>query len=420
MTAVSILVEGQPQDRKEGMPRSNRAHSDEKVLHSLPSPTGRYNVGRHRYHWTDPARLESLSLHGQFHRELNVDLWYPTQAGGPEGRAPYLPGTAAIRAALGEKIFTDEFNSAADLVVSGSIETHTFVDPSLSAANITYPVLVFSHGLGVPSTSYTVQMEALASDGFIIAAIEHTYDSFASVFPDGRVIDYEDAEWEKRKNPDEHATYTIERAEVWARDIRFVIDQLMKLNASESASLFSGHLDMSALGAFGHSLGGLAALRACQTDARIRACLDQDSLIYGTPFVAKAEPLSQPTMIVLTTSNFAPTRTDAQLARGGISRTVFESNIQKFQEQLTQSLARQSGDCYIAVITSRSFEHMGFSDFPLLQAQDQEQAKNSATGLQTAIQVTRTFFAKYLADDVSFVDSSISSTSGVTILRIKH
>ena len=53
---------------------------------------------------------------------------------------------------------------------------------------------------------------------------------------------------------------------------------------------FAGHLDLSRIGVFGHSIGGMAAARACQIDSRIRACSDQDSTDdLGSPF-----PVSTP------------------------------------------------------------------------------------------------------------------------------
>jgi predicted dienelactone hydrolase len=53
---------------------------------------------------------------------------------------------------------------------------------------------------------------------------------------------------------------------------------------------FAGHLDLSRIGVFGHSIGGMAAARACQIDYRIRACSDQD----GTDDLGSPFPVSTP------------------------------------------------------------------------------------------------------------------------------
>ena len=47
---------------------------------------------------------------------------------------------------------------------------------------------------------------------------------------------------------------------------------------------FAGRLDFARVGTFGHSAGGQAAAHACQIDARIRACLNQDGLSAYAPY----------------------------------------------------------------------------------------------------------------------------------------
>ena len=45
----------------------------------------------------------------------------------------------------------------------------------LSAANQTFPVIVFSHGLSSMRTGYTAICCDLASHGYVVAAVEHRY-----------------------------------------------------------------------------------------------------------------------------------------------------------------------------------------------------------------------------------------------------
>ena len=84
--------------------------------------------------------------------------------------------------------------------------------------------------------------------------------------------------------------------EIEAADLRFVLDQLERLDKSAKSLLFFRRLDFSRIAAVGHSLGGMAAIRACQLDTRIKACVNQDG---GTPdgvFLQypAAKPLKQP------------------------------------------------------------------------------------------------------------------------------
>jgi predicted dienelactone hydrolase len=48
-----------------------------------------------------------------------------------------------------------------------------------------YPVLIFSHGLTGFRNQNTFEVEELASHGYIIVGIDHTYDAAATIFTDG-------------------------------------------------------------------------------------------------------------------------------------------------------------------------------------------------------------------------------------------
>ena len=82
------------------------------------------------------------------------------------------------------------------------------------------------------------------------------------VFPDGRVIPRAAA-----NNPEgcvvpDHAEQDRCASRIlsaWSADTRFVLDRLEQLNASDPSGRFTGRLDMTRVGVFGHSFGGAAA-----------------------------------------------------------------------------------------------------------------------------------------------------------------
>jgi predicted dienelactone hydrolase len=45
-----------------------------------------------------------------------------------------------------------------------------------------FPLIVFSHGPGLATLAYSIQIEELVSHGYVVAAIDHTYETFATVF----------------------------------------------------------------------------------------------------------------------------------------------------------------------------------------------------------------------------------------------
>lgn len=68
------------------------------------------------------------------------------------------------------------------------VHTKSYQDVSLSTAQSSYPVRVFSHGWTGYHAHNTCQMEELASHGYIIFAPEHTYGALVTVLPDDDVI----------------------------------------------------------------------------------------------------------------------------------------------------------------------------------------------------------------------------------------
>ncbi|HKZ28317.1 MAG TPA: hypothetical protein VJ482_01605 [Acidimicrobiia bacterium] len=66
--------------------------------------------------------------------------------------------------------------------------THSYPDAPLSDAEERYPVIVYSHGWTGFRTVNVDQSEALASHGYVVVSIDHTYGSIVTVFPDGRSV----------------------------------------------------------------------------------------------------------------------------------------------------------------------------------------------------------------------------------------
>src|SRR2546430_592392 len=172
------------------------------------------------------------------------------------------------------------------------------------------PLLIFSHGGGVDRSFYSSQYEDLASNGYIVAVIAHTYDTHVVVFPDGRVVGAAPAFRDSRRsdstlprwrrewqNELRSQAYLRRVIDVEARDIRFVIDQLSRYaRDARLRAPFLRRVNLERIGALGHSAGGEAAALACQIDARLKACLDQDGVMHNLPFFrdVAGRTMSQP------------------------------------------------------------------------------------------------------------------------------
>lgn len=228
---------------------------------TLPTPTGRYQVGRTAFDWTDYGRKDPFSRQLKY-RELPVWVWYPSLSRQKARAAPYLPRPWA-------RLYENGWGIGSWLWQNPySVHTHTIANAYPARGK--YPVLVFEPGLGKKPSDYTTLLEEIASHGYIVVGIFPT-DSTDVVLTDDRVIPSVYAAGDGMV-PDR-------LIKIWARDTRFVMDRVVKL-AKQPGSLLADHMDVSRIGVFGHSFGGATAAEVCREDLRCGAGADLD----GTPF----------------------------------------------------------------------------------------------------------------------------------------
>jgi dienelactone hydrolase len=253
---------------------------------SLPSPTGKYKVGRMSVQLTDPNRFEVYSTEKKVkRRELVVWIWYPAALVSDSKRAIYLPDKwSEADFVFGVKLGTAAF------------QCHSFENAAVAESQPAYPIIIFSQA-GFSVLSYSAIIEEIASHGYVIVGINHTYDAPVTVFSDGRVISASPQFMEgvnsRSGSIEESFQFRAAVADYKTADIKFVADQLEKIN--KGSSVLTGQLDLTALGVFGHSLGGNAALEFCRTDKRCKVAVNLDGANWND--VGKVG-LKKPAMII--------------------------------------------------------------------------------------------------------------------------
>lgn len=253
----------------------------------LPTPTGPYPIGTFSVHLTDSARDEIYTADPNDKRELMMQVWYPAA---PAPNAPLAPWMAQLDKAIpamAHYIHLPPFM----LSHIGLLRTHAYLNAPLASGDAHFPVLVYSHGWNGFRTVHENLMEELASHGYVVVALDHTYGAMVTVFDDGRVAFNNPAAL-----PDgegfEAASQTLEAT--YAADVRFALDSLEAMNTER----FAGRLDFSRVGLLGHSTGGGAIVQACALDARCKAGLGMDAWLVPAPPTIIAAGLSQPFMFM--------------------------------------------------------------------------------------------------------------------------
>lgn len=264
----------------------------------LPEPSGPFAVGRTTYAWTDPAQADPMAPPGA-PRELLAWIWYPAAPGRREDAAGYLP--AAWRKAVENRVgpLLATFLTR-DL---SRVHAHGIGDAAVAQDQRSYPVIFLRAGLAALTTNYTSLAEDLASHGYVVVGFDAPYRSFVVVLPDGTVIARAPRNNAELFAGAEQQQLAVRLVEAWSADMRFALDRLERLNASDPASLFSGRLDLRRVGVFGHSLGGATALQFCHDDPRCKAGADVDGAPLGSVL---AEGVTQPFLFLLSSHGNEP------------------------------------------------------------------------------------------------------------------
>jgi len=246
----------------------------ENQVAAVPSPTGSNRVGTLIVDLIDATRSDPYLANGA-KRELLVRFWYPAAVGKICTPAEYTsPGVWTYLAQL-------------EKVPAPQVKTNSCQDATVATGK--HPVVVFTHGYTGMFTDYTFLFEDLASRGYVVASVNHTYEATAVQFPDGRLAkSLVGNHFGHTLQLDDKATWFAVAVRV--SDLKFVMDELQRMNSSRSGP-FTDKLDLSDVALAGHSLGGMTALLGMEMEPRFRAALSIDGAIPGSLFGATGKPV---------------------------------------------------------------------------------------------------------------------------------
>ncbi|GGF28015.1 carboxylic ester hydrolase [Halobacillus andaensis] len=312
---------------------------------TLPTPTGEYQVGMKSEMLVDKERIE-----GGQPRELMVSVWYPAISSESQDNTYLSYPYEEVAGALSVNFF-----GLPSLVFDHlkQVKTNTLNEAELLPKEDGYPVVLFSHGfMGTRMQNYS-QMEELASQGYIVVSLDHTYESAYTRFPDGREVKtkYKATDFSGMDHSKNIATRTA--------DASFVLDKLQEWN-EKSESSFQNTLDLSRVGMFGHSYGGATTAKVMAEDFRFKVGANMDGALYGSDV---EEGFTQPFMNLIAKSSYEYTPSEEELKMNGMTleeyKALSEQNLQNINT-LFQSGVKD--DSY--KITFLEGDHYSFSDMP--------------------------------------------------------
>ncbi|MFF8279621.1 alpha/beta hydrolase family protein [Streptomyces lateritius] len=324
----------------------------------LPAPTGRYGVGSSVLHLVDRSRTDPWVPEADG-RELMVTLHYPAARPTTVRHMPGRPAPYATQEEARLLLKGMPVEDPASVRQVARARTHSAVD--VRPAPGRHPLVVLSPGFGMPRFTLTSLAVDLASRGYVVASLDHAYESSGTSVPGGRTLTcvactvMEENDWTKG--------HLVTGAR--AADTRFVLD---RLTGPRPTWRYASSIDRTRIGMAGHSIGGASAVSAMATDPRIDAGVNMDGTFWDT---LPADGLGGRPFLLLGTDEFH---------RPGGGDTSWDT-----------TWAALSGEKHW--LTVDGADHLGFSDAPVLLSHFGLPSGDLSAG--RAVAVTRAYVAAF-------------------------
>jgi dienelactone hydrolase len=335
---------------------------------NIAGPRGPFPVGTQTFVLTDDSRPELYSGRDE-PRKFMLQVWYPTDPDPDAQRAPWMNDAHIYARELASYLGLPDFL----LDHLELVKTPAYLNTRLEPYNSTYPLVIFSHGWSGFAAQNTGQAIELASRGYVVAALQHTYGAVVTVFPDGEIAYINHDALPEGLPEDEYETAARILAEQWAGDISFALDYLENENL-DPASQFYSVLDNTSTGVFGHSTGGGAAIQFCGSDSRCKAVLGMDPFMTPVSQQILEQGIAQPAFFMF--------------SQGWADDTDSKNNrlFKQFRASLTQS---------IHVIGIKGTTHYDFSDLPMLSPVASRLGLKGPLDGERVIEITNTYLIDF-------------------------
>lgn len=266
-----------------------------------PKPTGNYLVGSQTYTLIDEKRLEQIGPNAnQEKRKLSIRIYYPADASSCHTCKKGTLISKAVMQAMRKEFFIKlDYDKECQ---SGNNEAPYYENAPIFPGE-KYPLILFSHGFKSYQEGNTFLCTDLASHGYVVISIGHSYEAMATTYDDGTIASFDSTIMKKQINPflpgiiamsrlqkkkgnaeelyrsfvtvqNRYNRFLVDRQQEWLKDSLFLLDQAKKM--------FFDRIDFSmGVGASGHSLGGSTAYALCHESDEITCGINIDGGLFG-------------------------------------------------------------------------------------------------------------------------------------------
>lgn len=267
----------------------------------FPKPSGKYKVGTKVETLIDESRVEMLGPDkGKEKRKITYRIYYPVSPDSVDGLKKGELISREVAEGLKRQFHIGiNYDKKVELGLNNS---ECYIDAP-HIINEKFPLLIFSHGLLSYKEGNSFLLTEIASQGYVVISIGHTYASAAETHADG-TITYGDKNCSKNSvqpflsgfialmrfrkfkgTPEEeykkftelqnkYCRFNVDMVKEWSKDTEFVLEY-----AKKSYSDFIDFTPGVALS--GHSLGGATAYYLCQTNNDFACGINIDGGLFG-------------------------------------------------------------------------------------------------------------------------------------------
>jgi dienelactone hydrolase len=272
----------------------------------LPRPAGPQQVGTTVVTLTDPDRPDGYGAMPSEDRQVVLQVWYPADPDARVAPGAWVPAGATFGRLAASWLDLPPF--ILDHV--GLVRSNATVDAPATPVAGALPVVVYTHGWGGFRTIQSDLAESLASQGYVVAALDHTHGAVATAFPDGEVVPIDPQALPSGADQTVYDDASEQLVRTFADDVAFLLDEL----EAGAVPILEGRLALDQVGIVGHSTGGGAAVRLCATDRRCAAIVGFDPWIEPVPDAILGGGIDVP-FLALRSAEWVGNENDARLRR---------------------------------------------------------------------------------------------------------
>ena len=263
-------------------------------IYEIPAPEGEFSIGTFTFDLTDPDRVEMYGDSAGTLRRIRVQVWYPSDDVSGYNQEFWLQDGIKLSRSLAKEMRLPFFllDHTADVL------SNAYFEAPISGKKDSYPLIILSHGWMGFRNLHNDFAELLASNGFIVMGIDHTYGAQMTVFSDGFAAEIDKNALPNRDSTPNFLNYAEQLVLTYAGDIKLVLDALESINSGNFSKIINGNLDLSQVGLMGHSTGGGANVSVALADDRVKALFAMDAWVEPLGMENMTKGLSIPALFL--------------------------------------------------------------------------------------------------------------------------